>query len=139
MDKIARDVVIKKYMEFWPMIMTPPLWDDKYFSISPLNYAEKILSKCKLRHGIKFVEERADCDFFALITMADFHMQWNKDDKYPYQSPFGRASGLKFDGEVGNHTVNVLMVDEGIYLFDPQISKLWSADKKKDVVYLIKF
>ena len=49
----------------------------------------------------------------------------------------GTCTGTKFQGVKENHTINIAVCIDGIFLTDPQNDNIWEADKNKDELYFI--
>lgn len=81
-----------------------------------------------------FCPERRDCDDFALLAY---------EIKQAYRGkgvlPFGIAGGDKFEyiKSIGPHALNILMCQDGPWLYDHQVKKYWKADGVKDSVWFV--
>lgn len=110
--------------------------DTRYIEVDPENVRLKISKiidpKLKHVHG-----EGWDCDNIAKkakVVVDEWFLENRGGDK---ATAFGVANGLRFQGILENHTVNVMIFDQKVYLYDFQLDEYWQADPANDTVYKV--
>ena len=136
MKTIPAKKIRKAYRKLWPLMLPAQCMDSDYL-LETVDNIKAIIDKCQRYKKIQFRDQIADCDNYALSLWAEFDEIWGATPGYNLPCPFGRASGLKFNGEAENHTLNTFLCDTGIYFFEPQLGQLWLADKNNDLIFLV--
>ena len=136
MKTISAKEIRQLYKNLWPF-MFPAQCMDSVYSLETVDHIKAIIDECQRYKKIQFRDQIADCDNYALSLWAEFDETWGATAGYYLPCPLGRASGLRFNGENENHTLNTFLSDTGIYFFEPQLSQLWSADNNKDLIFLV--
>lgn len=136
MKTISPKEISAQYKKMWPF-MFPVQCMDSVYLLEQAENIKAIIDKCLRYKKMQFRDQIVDCDDFALSLWAEFNETWGETPGYYLPCPFGRASGLRFNGENENHTLNTFLCDSGIYLFDPQLRNIWKADRNKDLIFLV--
>ena len=117
---------------------------DKSFITPTLDEVKDLVASTKV-NTLTFIDAINDCDDFALQLHAavNLHranaardMLIPSDEHLPWA--FGEAFGLQFMGESYQHSLNICLTTEGIYLIEPQTDEIWLASAG-DVVLCVKF
>jgi len=134
---ISAEQVRAKYKNLWPTPWLVIFCADKTYTLETAENIKKMIGQCRRYKDLKFRDQIVDCDNFALSVWAEFCEIWGQTQGYYLPCPIGRASGLRFDGQNENHTVVTFLAKEGIFFFDPQASKIWTADSNQDFIFLV--
>lgn len=139
MELISAEKVKQQYKELWPFMMEPLCFDSRY-QIETIYKIEQLIGQCDRYKKISFRDEIADCDNIALALQEQFvNEAWIENKEHLFPCAFGRTVALKLDGErqIPPHMVTTFYAREGVYIFAPQLRKLWKADKEKDILILV--
>lgn len=130
-------------IRLWPSLNQIWLRDPAYFT--PTHEELLLLLDQTITKDRPLVTHIADCDDFALQLHAEVsRLRYDyirehlppKEQRLPW--PFGEASGLRFRGRDINHTINICLTTDGIYLIDATNQNLcWKAESGQDELFFI--
>ena len=117
------------------------LLDPKYFLLDS-SIVERIIKDLSNKK-MKFTDNVWDCDNYSRLLDAEFKKyqyicaKCSRPDKLNFTWAFGVCMGQRFNGNDINHSVNIALCKQGVYLIEPQTDKIWKADPDRDKLYFI--
>lgn len=126
---------IRERLLIWPTLKTTArLYDKYYIYFKDLDHIKSVVRKQRTHLEIPYKDYVADCDKKSLWLNADVKKHCAIIN-LNYTYAFGIASGLFWNGELRNHTGNIAMTKDKIYLIDSSFSnQTWEADSQKDLM-----
>jgi hypothetical protein len=86
---------------------------------------------------LNYIDYKGDCDKFALICHAFIAEDRMMSEDGDYAFAFGQAKMRKAQGIPAIHAINIFLTEDDIYLIEPQVPEIWTADSKQDDAFLI--
>ena len=144
--RVISDEVRNKFAELWVDLDIVILVDSD-FIFPKVDEVIKIFNESKV-HEMQFVSQFNDCDNFALFFLAEvrkklydqyMNNELESDQLFPWA--MGIAICTMTRGMDTTHAVNIVVCEEGIYIFDktPDSNRFWKASKEMDnpiIVYM---
>lgn len=132
---ISNSDAIRLVREMWPALSFAWVPDQNFL----MPVIEEVIALIQVS-GVKDFQrygESWDCDDFALWLHAwvNQHHPPN-EDKFPWA--FGEVTGSRFKNIHEQHSLNICLSADGVYLIEPQTYGFWVADPKQDRVWAIK-
>lgn len=133
--KEVRDILLSQipYLK-----STNQIWlvDQSYVGIDP-RIIENELTKL-IDPSFKRVDgEKWDCDDIAVNGRVEVLKWWKNNYKESESVAMGVANGIRFNGVDENHTLNVLIFKNVVYLYDFQLDEWWQANPVNDLIYKV--
>jgi hypothetical protein len=119
------------------------IWMQDGFYVQPkLSDALAAATASGIAH-LRFNGELMDCDDYALLLNA--YMKKRRidlGDSIPasesFHWAFGEAFGNRFNGLDEEHTLNIMLAEDGLLLLEPQTYVHWTPTQNKDSVLIVK-
>ena len=110
--------------------------DDLYFCPS-LKDVKAILEKSKVDR-LEYIEEKNDCDDFAILLKADFVRLAYEDKERIFPYAFGEIMGGKLQGDI-SHAINFVITNkQESFLIEPQTDTIKKPTKRDREIYFIR-
>lgn len=131
--RIPANEIRTKLFDLWPHLKNSiRLYDEYYLYFGGLDHILTVIRKQRTHLEIPYKDYVADCDKKSLWLNADVK-KYCALKNFNYTYAFGIASGIFWEGELRNHTGNIALTGNKIYLIDSSFSnKTWEADSQKD-------
>jgi hypothetical protein len=126
----------RRLYSIWPHLekMNSLGLSDKFYEYPSLEQVKLAIASCPRYRKITYQDFKADCDKKSKWLDGDIK-EYCLDKTQHYTWTFGWASGFIWNGELRNHTANIFLTKERIYLFDSSgYDDSWEADSKKDLI-----
>lgn len=133
-----------KIQKVWPSLKMAThrqpghIWiRDLAFYVPPVADADRLIHWRKwwqVWQKPAYVPGRHDCDDFALKTA--YEVQQACSSVYPLA--FGICDVTECQHATGKHSINILVCDDEIILYDPQTDLRWFAEPSLDKPYFIR-
>jgi len=138
METIKALEVRKIVKDLWPKVgfmwLTPH--EDK-FSMPSMAELEQFLAISKVDKE-RFTDGVKDCVFFSLILHAEAKVYYvnNTDLKYPIA--IGEVFATKFNGWSMKHNANISIVENKVYLIEPQSDEIHKGSSDMDEILIVR-
>ena len=131
--KVTSDEVKKRLLDVWPHMRTTVRLYDLYYTYPTYEEVKDAMAQCPRYKKIPYMDYISDCDKKSLWLNADIKEFCAIKTKLSYTWTFGIISGFVWNGVTRNHTGNIFLTKNEIFIVDSSdFSNTWPANPKKD-------
>ena len=132
---ISASKIKQEYKKLWKgFLIIPPTCKSPQYALVDSDEILALIHQCT-RHKQQFKDNTDKCEIVSLLLWAEVVEKWEQENSTPL--PIGRASGLRFKGDLENHTLVTYYSRQGIYLYDRFRGGAWKANPDNDIVFLV--
>ncbi len=138
--EITSKVIRKRLKKQFPKLKNRYIQlHDPIYDLPTENEIQVLLKQWSLEKlgKLNYREYIGDCDKFALICHAFVAEARMMSEKGEYAFAYGQAKMRKAQGIPVIHAINIFLTEGDIYLIEPQVPEIWTADPKQDDAFLI--
>ena len=125
-----------RIQKLWPDCKNVWLSDLEYEYPVNIDIVKAVISQDHTDR-LRFRNYTFDCDDFALQLAASVSRHVGMDSGIGAPWPFGRVKGRRFRHMGENHDCNICLLEDMIYIIEPQTDEVFEASATKDKPFFI--